>query len=64
LFEFKDEQQKELPREVLASLTEGLFKRDAFRPDHYHVADDMAEAVHHVKSFKAGTDGVKIVTRK
>jgi hypothetical protein len=63
LFEVKEDQQKEIPPEVLASLTEGLFKRDPLRPGKYHPSDDVLATLKKVQSFKAGPQGVELITR-
>ena len=59
MFEYKDEKDKEIPPEVLASLTEGLFKRDEFKDVSYHPSDDLSRIFRQLRSFKAGPQGVE-----
>jgi len=60
LFEYKDERQKEIAPEMLASLSEGLFKREEFRVAHYHPTDDVTSLVRRIRSLKAGPEGLEI----
>lgn len=62
LFEYKDEQDKEIPAEVIARMTEGLFHRREFGAHAYHPSEDLASMIGGIRKIKATPSGVEIDT--
>lgn len=60
LFEYKDEQGKEIPSEVVEGMMVGLFERDEFKGGKYHPAEDAISFVKRLRKIKSGNEGVEI----